>query len=297
MALPGPAAVPCRSVVHIRHFVDIFCRLGVVVATAAFATSKLFGANGPRNLFASEPRPGCVWKPEVMAVSAAWKGAIAAERLLDSPLAAELAVYQTTPSVADLQSLFRRAAAAVAQLSEHLAAAAVQHTEELTAELAQVTPAYSHYLTDTKLSGTLAKKHLLPSKVSELLGAKTVALAHIVKATKAALADRVAGGSPPKPEGENEPSNDEAVMMCADHSLTTAKAALAVIAGCNIVFVGGPKQVEEAKQLTAKPRPDMPIALWEALLGIVGGTVSGKAKTQAAAAAAAAAASSSDAAP
>ena len=83
VALPGPAAEPCSSVVHIRHFVDIFCRLGVVVATAAFATSKFFGANGPRIFFASEPRQGCVWKPEVLAISAAWKEAIAAEKLLD----------------------------------------------------------------------------------------------------------------------------------------------------------------------------------------------------------------------
>ena len=113
------------------------------------------------------------------------------------------------------------------------------------------------------------------------MGAKTVALAHVVKATKAALADRVAGGSPPKPADEDEPSHDEAVMMCADHALTTAKAALAVIAGCNIVFVGGPRQAEEARQLTAKPRPDMPRALWEALLRIALGT-----KVEAAAAAA-----------
>ena len=292
MSLPGPAAVPCSAVVHVRHFVDIFCRLGVVVATAAFATSKFFGANGPRILFASEPRQGCVWKPEVLAISAAWKHAAAVQHSED--LTAELAEYKTTPSVADCQGLLSRAAAVQHTWTEHLAAAAVQQTDALTAELVQLTPAYLHDLTDAKISGTLANKNLLPLNVSEALGAKTVALAHVVKATKAALADRVAGGSPPKPADEDEPSQDEAVMLCADHSLTTAKAALAVIAGCNIV-VGGPKQVEEARQLTAKPRPDMPRALWEALQGIAGGTVSGKAKTKAAATAAAA--SSSDAAP
>ena len=192
-------------------------------------------------------------------------------------------LYDTVPSVADLRSLFGRAASTVAVLSEHLAAAAVQFTEDLTAELAKVTPAYSHYLTDTKLSATLVKTHLLAASVSELLGKKTVALAHVSSATKAALADRAVGVSPPKPEDEDEPSHDEAVMSSADHCLTTAKNALAVIAGCNIVFVGGPEQVEEAKQLTAKPRPDMPIALWEALRGIAAGTVVAKAKVGAAA--------------
>jgi hypothetical protein len=110
-----------------------------------------------------------------------------------------------------------------------------------------------------------------------------VALARVYGATKAALADRAVGVSPPKPEDEDEPSHDEAVMSSADHSLTTAKTALAVIAGCNIVFAGGPKQVEEAQQLTARPRPDMPIALWEALRGIAAGTVVAKAKVGAAA--------------
>jgi hypothetical protein len=203
-------------------------------------------------------------------------------------LAAELELYQTVPSVADLQSLFGHAASTVAVLSERLAAAAVQITEELTAELVKVTPAYSHYLTDTKLSATLAKKHLLTASVSELLGTKTVALAHVYVATKAALGDRAVVVSPPKPEDEDEPSHDEAVMSSADHCLTTAKTALAVIAGCIIVFAGGPKQVEEAQQLTAKPRPDMPIALWEALVAIsakaeAAGTVVAKAKVGAAA--------------
>ena len=159
--MPGPAAEPCSSVVHIRHFVDIFCRLGVVVATAAFATSKFFGANGPRILFASEPRQGCVWKPEVLAISAAWKHAAAVQHSED--LAAELAEYKTMPSVADCLGLLSRAAAVQHTWTEHLAAAAVQQTDALTAELAQLTPAYSHYLTDAKISGTLAKQTCCPS--------------------------------------------------------------------------------------------------------------------------------------
>ena len=290
MALPGPAAVPCSSAVHIRLFADILCRLGVVVATAAFATSKLFGVARPNMLFASEPLQGCVWKPEVMAISAAWKGTIAAEKLLTSPLAAELELYRTAPSVADLRGLFGRAERASEHLVGYLAAAAVQFTEELTAELVKVTPAYSHYLTATKLSATLARKHLMAASVGEQLGTKTVALAQVYSATKAALADRAVGVSLPKPANEDEPSHEEAVMSSADHCLTTAKNALAVIAGCNILFVGGPLQAAEAKQLTAKPRPDMPIALWEALVAIsakaeAAGTVVAKAEVGAAAAA------------
>ena len=283
MALPGPAALPCSSAVHIRLFADILCRLGVVVATAAFATSKLFGVARPNMLFASEPLQGCFWKPEVMAISAAWKGTIAAEKLLTSPLAAELELNRTAPSLADLRGLFGRAERASEHLAGYLAAVAVQFTEELTAELVKVTPAYSHYLTATKLSATLARKHLMAAPVGEQLGAKTVALSQVYSATKAALADRAVGVSLPKPANEDEPSHEEAVMSSADHCLTTAKNALAVIAGCNILFVGGPLQAAEAKQLTAKPRPDMPIALWEALRGIAAGTVVAKAKVGAAA--------------
>ena len=283
MALPGPAALPCSSAVHIRLFADILCRLGVVVATAAFATSKLFGVARPNMLFASEPLQGCFWKPEVMAISAAWKGTIAAEKLLTSPLAAELDLYRTAPSLADLRGLFGRAERASEHLAGYLAAVAVQFTEELTAELVKVTPAYSHYLTDAKLSATLARKHLMAASVGEQLGAKTVALSQVYSATKAALADRAVGASLPKPANEDEPSHEEAVMSSAELCLTTAKNALAVIAGCNILFVGGPVQAAEAKQLTAKPRPDMPIALWDALRGIAAGTVVAKAKVGAAA--------------
>jgi hypothetical protein len=143
-------------------------------------------------------------------------------------------------------------------------------------------------LTDTKLSATLARKHLMAASVGEQLGAKTVALSQVYSATKAALADRAVGVSLPKPANEDEPSHEEAVMSSADLCLTTAKNALAVIAGCNILFVGGPVQAAEAKQLTAKPRPDMPIALWEALVAIsakaeAAGTVVAKAKVGAAA--------------
>ena len=39
-------------------------------------------------------------------------------------------------------------------------------------------------------------------------------------------------------------------------------------AGCSVVFEGCARQAEDAKTLTDKPRPDMPKALWAALVNL-----------------------------
>ncbi len=80
---------------------------------------------------------------------------------------------------------------------------------------------------------------------------------------------KAAASDSPQAQGA-EPEGDDPVGG-ADLALDTAKTALAVVAACSIVLEGGPQQVEEAKKLTAKVRPDVPRALWRALLRIAEG--------------------------
>ena len=187
-------------------------------------------------------------------------------------MAVELVRYQTTPSVADLQNWLARAALVYPAWASHVAAVSVQFTEDLTAELIKVTPVFKHFLTDTKLNEAMARKNLLAASVRQPLADKTFHLVQVLKATRAALTADVVGDPLPQAvkQEESEPEV-AAALKGADNAVTAATTAMAVIAGCSIVFEGSARQVEDAKTLTDKPRPDMPKALWAALLRIAEG--------------------------
>ncbi len=162
--------------------------------------------------------------------------------------------------------------------ASHVAAAAVQFTEDRTAELIKLTPVYVRFLNDAKLNAVMARKNLLIASVRQPLADKTVALAQVARATKAAL---TTGEPVPQALKELAEPHGFDALAGADHALAAAKTALAVIAGCSIVFDGGPRQVEDAKKLTERSRPDVPKALWTALLRIAEGTGAIAAKSDA----------------
>ena len=275
VVLPLQAVRPVQSAAHLRCFADVLCSVGKVAATAAFASAKFLGAARPEQLFVKDLKQSPVWKPEVLAIGVTFREVAAAAKVMAGPLAVELAGYQTTPSVADLQTWLARASLVHPAWSSHVAAAAVQLTEDLTAELTKVTPVYTHFLTDTELNESLARKNLLAVSVRQPLADKTVCLVQVAKATRAALTAEAEGDPLPQAakneqNEESEPQGVEA-LAGADNAVTAAKTAMAVIAGCSIVFEGSARQVEDAKTLTDKPRPDMPKALWAALLRIAEG--------------------------
>ena len=263
------AAMPVQSAAHLRCFADALCSVGKVAATAAFASSKFCGAARPEQLFVTDLKQSPIWKPEVLAIGVTFRGVSAAALVMAGPLAAELAVYQTTPSVADLRRWLARAALAYPAWTSHVAAAAVQFTEDLTAELLKVTPVYKHFVTDTKINEAMARKNLLAASVRQPLADKTVCLVQVIKATRAALTADVEGDPlqhAVKKEAA-EPQGEDA-LAGADIAVTAAKTAMAVIAGCAIVFEGSARQTEDAKTLTDKHWPDMPKALWAALVNL-----------------------------
>ena len=263
------AAMPVQSAAHLRCFADALCSVGKVAATAAFAWSKFCGAARPEQLFVTDLKQSPIWKPEVLAIGVTFRGVSAAALVMAGPLAAELAVYQTTPSVADLRRWLARAALAYPAWTSHVAAAAVQFTEDLTAELLKVTPVYKHFVTDTKINEAMARKNLLAASVRQPLADKTICLVQVIKATRAALTADVEGDplqQAVKKEAA-EPQGEDA-LAGADTAVTAAKTAMAVIAGCAIVFEGSARQNEDAKTLTDKHWPDMPKALWDALLAL-----------------------------
>ena len=270
-----PAAGPVESAAHLRCFADVLCSVGKLAATAAFASSKFFGAAAaarPEHLFVKDLKQSPVWKPEVLAIGVTFRGVSAAALAMAGPLAVELDMYQTTPSVADLQNWLARAALVYPAWVSHVAAAAVQFTEDRTAELIKVTPVFKHFLTDSKLNEALARKNLLAASVRQPLADKTVHLVQVLKATRAALAADVVGDPPPQAVKQEESDPEvAATLKGADNAVTAATTAMAVIAGCSIVFEGGGQQVQDAKKLTLKPRPDVPKALWAALMRIAEG--------------------------
>jgi hypothetical protein len=152
-----------------------------------------------------------------------------------------------------------------------VAAVAVQFTEDRTAELIKVTPVFKHFLTDSKLNEALARKNLLAASVRQPLADKTVHLVQVLKATRAALTDVVGDPLPQGVKAEESDPDVAAALKGADNAVTAATTAMAVIAGCSIVFEGGGQQVQDAKKLTLKPRPDVPKALWAALMRIAEG--------------------------
>ena len=263
------AAMPVQSATHLRCFADALCSVGKVAATAAFAWSKFCGAARPEQLFVTDLKQSPIWKPEVLAIGVTFRGVSAAALVMAGPLAAELAAYRTTPSVADLRRWLARAALAYPAWTSHVAAAAVQFTEDLTAELLQVTPVYKHFVTDLKINEAMVRKNLLAASVRQPLADKTVCLVQVLKATRAALTEAVEGD--PLQQAANkeaaEPQGEDA-LAGADIAVTAAKTAMAVIAGCSVVFEGCARQAEDAKTLTDKPRPDMPKALWAALVNL-----------------------------
>lgn len=264
------AAMPVQSATHLRCFADALCSVGKVAATAAFAWSKFCGADRPEQLFVTDLKQSPIWKPEVLAIGVTFRGVSAAALVMAGPLAAELAAYQTTPSVADLRRWLARAALAYPAWTSHVAAAAVQFTEDRTAELLQVTPVYKHFVTDLKINEAMVRKNLLAASVRQPLADKTVCLVQVLKATRAALTADDEGDplqQAVKKEAA-EPQQGEDALAGADIAVTAAKTAMAVIAGCSIVFEGSARQAEDAKTLTDKPRPDMPKALWAALVNL-----------------------------
>jgi hypothetical protein len=274
VVLPLPAAGPVESAAHLRCFADVLCSVGKLAATAAFASSKFFGAAAaarPEHLFAKDLKQSPVWKPEVLAIGATFRGVSAAALAMAGPLAVELDMYQTTPSVADLQNWLARAALVYPAWVSHVAAVAVQFTEDRTAELIKVTPVFKHFLTDSKLNEALARKNLLAASVRQPLADKTVHLVQVLKATRAALTDVVGDPLPQGVKAEESDPDVAAALKGADNAVTAATTAMAVIAGCSIVFEGGGQQVQDAKKLTLKPRPDVPKALWAALMRIAEG--------------------------
>ena len=272
MVLPLPAAGPVESAAHLRCFADVLCSVGKIAATAAFASSKFVGAAAaarPEHLFVKDLKESPVWKPEVLAIGVTFRGVSAAALVMAGPLAVELDRYQTTPSVADLQNWLARAALVYPAWASHVAAVSVQFTEDLTAELIKVTPVFKHFLTDTKINEAMARRNLLAASVRQPLADKTFHLVQVLKATRAALTADVVGDPLPQAvkKEESEPEV-AAALKGADNAVTAATTAMAVIAGCSIVFDGGAQQVQDAKKLTLKPRPDVPKALWAALLRI-----------------------------
>ena len=288
MVLPLPAAGPVESAAHLRCFADVLCSVGKIAGTAAFASSKFFGAAAaarPEHLFVKDLKQSPVWKPEVLAIGVTFRGVSAAAQAMAGPLAVELDKYHTTPSVADLQNWLARAALVYPAWVSHVAAVSVRFTEDLTAQLIQLTPVFKHFLTDAKLNEAMARKNLLAASVRQPLADKTVHLVQVLKATRAALTADVVGDPPPQAVNEEESDPEvAAALKGADNAVTAATTAMAVIAGCSIVFDGGAQQVQDAKKLTLKPRPDVPKALWAALLRIAEGKGAIAAKVEAKAA-------------
>jgi hypothetical protein len=247
----------------LRCFADILCNVGRIASTAAWVSQKYL-AERPESLFTGNFSKGDIFKADVLAASDVWSSISSASALLDQPVVEELVVYKTTPSIPDLRGWFGRAVAIEPAWGKHLLVAATQLATTFVHDLKAITPAYAHFVTDEKLTQALIKKHLLDHRFRQPLTEKTVALAHVARLAKGLQAEW--GGSPM--EGEEIALVDEDLTGW-EMALTAAKQALEVIAGCTVLFESsGPKQIEEAKRLTAKDRPNMPKALWNALMRV-----------------------------
>ena len=110
VTIPLQTVAPIESAAHLRCFADVLCSVGKIAATSAFASSKFFAATRPETMFVKDLKQNPIWKPEVLAIGAEFRAVPAAALVIAGPLAEELVVYQSSPSVADLQKWLARAA-------------------------------------------------------------------------------------------------------------------------------------------------------------------------------------------
>lgn len=262
VALPWSSVV-CTCPDHLRRFVDIFVVVGKTAFTAAAVYSNYLG-DRPGSLFTTDFKKGEVFKSDVVATTAAWKEIALTANLVNDAAASELAMYNSTPSMPDIRGWFGRAVSVRELWSKHLLVAAAQLANGLAADLRQITPIYAHYVDESRIVEPLVKKHLLQSKVRQPLSDKLVGLVHVVRLAKGLLAERVA--SPGAAASTDDSVYSDAEAKGWQDALDAAKKAIEVIAGCVVLYEEkGDAQKKDAANLTAKDRPDMPRALWNAL--------------------------------
>jgi len=253
---------------HVMMLTDLLLSVARVSVVAAYALKTFVAGPAKTSLFA-EPaalQDGNIWKPVVGKITAVWAAVAASVGPASSAKAVELEQYNTTPSVGAMRAWLERASRTGPVWATYLAAASVKLAEEAAADVVKVTPAYKHFLTD-KIHPTMVRKNLLAEKVREPLQVKTKILNGVLKAAKAAIAVAKAAAAPDDDTAEGQ----SVAIKGSQNVYSAAKDALAVIGCCAVVLEDGPDRVQQAIALTAKERPEVPAALWEAVKRVASG--------------------------
>ena len=262
VTLPLGSDAVCTSADHLRCFANVLCLAGQVALATAFVASKYF-TKQPDSLFATDFKTGEVFKREVQVFSTAWNAIAPTVASFGAENLQAMEIYSAAPSIADLCGWFDRAAAIGPLWTMHLLTATAKLAADLSSELQKITPVYAHYITETRITPPMVKRHLLANNVRQPLAEKVVALVHVSRAAKALKEELAASTAVPAAVGDAVAADEDFAGW--QHTLAAAKTALSVIAGCVILYEGGSNQQEEAKKLTARDRPDMPRSLWHAL--------------------------------
>lgn len=269
-------AKSCTSKEHLRFFGDVLCSVSKVAATSAYLIPKFFATDRPESfLDASEPDS---FKKEIGAASAVFKQALLLAKLVNGPLAAEIATsYGMEDTIASFVGWFGRVNALRSRWGASLVEAALAWTSNLTSELNKLTPVYSHFITEKKVNKAMVIKSLLGTKVRTALSEKTMAMHRAMTVTKAAMLEW--GVSPEVPKGDDD--GDSSDLGCAALAFAEAKKALTVIAACSTLYENSATRVKDAAAIVAIPRPELVKSLWDELVKVAKGKVEIKAAASA----------------